>query len=118
MCLAVPGRIVTIEGADPVLRTGKVDFAGISKNVNLSFVPEAQIGDFVLVHVGVAISTIDESEAGRVFEYLREMGDLAELDALEESEDAMPPAPSRADAAERGTPPGAVPPGTPAAPVR
>lgn len=79
MCLAVPGRIVTLEGADPIRRTAKVDFAGITKTVNLGFVPEARIGDFVLVHVGVAISTIDADEARKVFEYLREMGDLAEL---------------------------------------
>lgn len=80
MCLAVPGRIVAVEGTDPVLRTAKVDFAGITKTVNLSFVPDAQVGDFVLVHVGVAISTIDAGEAVKVFQYLREMGDLAELD--------------------------------------
>jgi hydrogenase expression/formation protein HypC len=56
-----------------------VDFAGIVKRVNLSYVPEARIGDYVLVHVGFAITTVDEAEAGQVFEYLREMGDLSEL---------------------------------------
>ena len=81
MCLAVPGRIVTIDGVDPILRAGTVDFAGVTKRVNLSYVPEAVIGDFVLVHVGFAISTVDEAEARQVFEYLRTMGDLAELDA-------------------------------------
>ena len=80
MCLAVPGKILTIEGTDPVLRAGKVDFAGIQKRVNLSYVPEARIGDYVLVHVGFALSIVDEVEAVKVFEYLREMGDLAELD--------------------------------------
>lgn len=83
MCLAVPGRILSIDGADPVLRTGKVDFGGITKAVRLSFVPEAQVGDFVLVHVGVAISTIDDAEAHRVFEYLRQMGELAEPEERE-----------------------------------
>jgi hydrogenase expression/formation protein HypC len=80
MCLAVPGKIVSIEGADPLLRCGKVDFAGIIKQINLSYVPEAKVGDYVLVHVGFAISTIDEQEAMQVFEYLRQMGDLAELE--------------------------------------
>jgi hydrogenase expression/formation protein HypC len=80
MCLAVPGRIISLEGSDPLLRTGKVDFAGVIKPVNLSYVPDAHVGDFVLVHVGFAISTVDEAEASQVFEYLREMGDLAELD--------------------------------------
>ncbi|HUU36446.1 MAG TPA: HypC/HybG/HupF family hydrogenase formation chaperone [Vicinamibacterales bacterium] len=80
MCLAVPGRILSIEGNDPILRAGRVDFAGIVKRVNLSYVPEAVVGDFVLVHVGFAISTVDEAEAAQVFSYLREMGDLAELE--------------------------------------
>ena len=52
MCLAVPGRILTIEGDDPILRAGKVDFAGIQKRVHLSAVPEAKVGDYVLVQVG------------------------------------------------------------------
>ena len=80
MCLAVPGKIVSIEGDDPLLRSGKVDFAGAVKQINLAYVPEARIGDYVLVHVGFAISTIDEAEAREVFRYLQEMGDLAELD--------------------------------------
>lgn len=80
MCLAVPGRILSIDGTDPVLRAGRVDFAGIVKRVNLSYVPDAQVGDFVLVHVGFAISMVDEAEAAQVFSYLREMGDLAELE--------------------------------------
>jgi hydrogenase expression/formation protein HypC len=83
MCLAVPGRIVNIEGDDPLLRSGKVDFAGVVKRVNLAYVPEAAIGDYVLVHVGFAISTVDEAEAKQVFEYLRQMGELAELEAPE-----------------------------------
>ncbi|HSG01947.1 MAG TPA: HypC/HybG/HupF family hydrogenase formation chaperone [Vicinamibacterales bacterium] len=83
MCLAVPGRILEIEGDDPLLRSGRVDFAGIVKRVNLSYVPDAKPGDFVLVHVGFAISTVDEDEAGKVFSYLKEMGDLAELEGGE-----------------------------------
>ncbi len=80
MCLAVPGKIMSIEGTDSVFRSGKVNFAGIIKNVNLAYVPEAKVGDYVLVHVGFAISTIDEAEAQEVFEYLRQMGELAELE--------------------------------------
>jgi len=79
MCLAVPGRILQIDGDDPLLRAGRVDFSGIVKRVNLSYVPEAAVGDYVLVHVGFAISTVDEDEARKVFSYLREMGDLADL---------------------------------------
>jgi hydrogenase expression/formation protein HypC len=80
MCLAVPGRILSIEGDEPLLRAGRVDFAGIQKRVNLSYVPEAKVGDYVLVHVGFAISTVDEAEAEQVLSYLKQMGDLAELD--------------------------------------
>lgn len=80
MCLAVPGRIVSIEGDDPLLRSGRVDFSGAVKLVNLAYVPEAKVGDYVLVHVGFAISTVDEAEARLVFQYLKEMGDLAEIE--------------------------------------
>jgi hydrogenase expression/formation protein HypC len=80
MCLAVPGKILSIEGTDPVFRCGKVNFGGIVKQINLAYVPEAKIGDYVLVHVGFAISTVDEAEAQQVFEYLQQMGELAELD--------------------------------------
>jgi hydrogenase expression/formation protein HypC len=79
MCLAVPGKIISIEGEDPVFRRGRVNFGGIVKDVNLSYVPEASIGNYVLVHVGFALSVVDEKEAEKVFEYLREMGDLEEL---------------------------------------
>ena len=80
MCLAVPGKILSIEGDDPVLRCGRVDFSGIVKRINLAYVPEAKIGDYVLVHVGFAISTVDEEEARQVFEYLQKIGELAELE--------------------------------------
>ncbi len=83
MCLAVPGKILSIEGTDPVLRTGRVSFGGIVKQVNLAYVPEAKVEDYVLVHVGFAISTIDEEEASQVFEYLKQMGDLAEAEEAE-----------------------------------
>jgi hydrogenase expression/formation protein HypC len=79
MCLAIPGKITSLAGDEPLSRTGKVDFGGILKEVNLAFVPEAKVGDYVVVHVGFAISVVDESEANTVFEYLREMDELAEL---------------------------------------
>jgi hydrogenase expression/formation protein HypC len=80
MCLAVPGKILSIEGADPVFRTGKVSFGGIVKQINLAYVPEAKVEDYVLVHVGFAISTIDEEEAMQVFDYLKQMGELADAE--------------------------------------
>jgi hydrogenase expression/formation protein HypC len=81
MCLAVPGKILSVAGDEPLARAGKVSFGGIVKHVNLSFVPEAGVGDYVIVHVGCAISRLDEGEAQRVFEYLREMNELGELEA-------------------------------------
>jgi hydrogenase expression/formation protein HypC len=80
MCLAVPGKIISTSGEDPLLRSGKVDFGGIRKEVSLAYVPEARVGDYVIVHVGFAISRLDEAEARKVFEYLKEMEDLSELD--------------------------------------
>ncbi len=80
MCLAVPGKILDISNDDPIMRTGRVDFSGIVKSINLAYVPEAQAGDYVIVHAGFAISTLDEAEANTVFEYLREIGDLDELE--------------------------------------
>ena len=78
MCLAIPGKIKSLSG-DDLSRTGKVDFGGIVKEVNLAYVPAAKTGDYVVVHVGFAISVVDESEANKVFEYLREMDELADL---------------------------------------
>jgi hydrogenase expression/formation protein HypC len=88
MCLAVPGKIESISGSDPVLRSGKVNFGGILKDINLAYVPEARIGDYVLVHVGFAISTIEESEAQEVFAYLRQLGDLADLEETKTPEES------------------------------
>jgi hydrogenase expression/formation protein HypC len=79
MCLAIPGKITSITGDDPLLRTGKIDFGGVLKEASLAYVPEAKPGDYVIVHVGFAISRLDEAEAKKVFEYLREMDELAEL---------------------------------------
>jgi hydrogenase expression/formation protein HypC len=78
MCLAVPGKIISISGEDPLLRTGKIDFGGILKEASLAYVPEGGVGDYVIVHVGFAISRLDEAEANKVFEYLREMEELSQ----------------------------------------
>jgi len=80
MCLAVPGKV--LESHDIGLnRVAKVQFGGIARNVYLDFVPEANVGDYVLVHVGFAISKIDEEEAQRTYELLEQMG--ASLEAEE-----------------------------------
>jgi len=80
MCLAIPGKIISITNQlDETFRQGKVSFGGIMKEVNLCMVPEAQINDYVLVHVGVAIGIIDEEEAKITFEYLKQMGEVDEL---------------------------------------
>ena len=79
MCLAVPGRITSVTGDLPLMRRARVEFGGILKEISLAFVPDAAVGDYVLVHVGFAISKIDEEEAGRVFEYLRQIGELGDL---------------------------------------
>jgi len=78
MCLAVPGKVLTISGDDPLMRVARVDFGGIVKEINLAYTPEAAIGSYVLVHVGFAITVIDEEEAERVFEHLNAIADLEE----------------------------------------
>jgi hydrogenase expression/formation protein HypC len=80
MCLGVPGKVIEIEPDALGMTMGKVSFGGVTKKVCLAYTPEAEIGDYVVVHVGFAISQIDADEAARVFEYLKEMDDLAELD--------------------------------------
>lgn len=80
MCLAVPGKILNINDHNPLTRRGKVSFGGVVREVNLAFVPEAEADDFVMVHVGFAISQIDENEANRVFEYLKQIDELSEIE--------------------------------------
>jgi hydrogenase expression/formation protein HypC len=80
MCLAIPGKVTSISGEDPLMRCGKVDFGGVLKEVSLAYVPEVNVGDYVIVHVGFALSRVDEAEANQVFEYLREMQELTELE--------------------------------------
>ena len=77
MCLAVPGKIISVaSGDDPLFKAGQVSFEGIVREVNLAAVPEAQIGDYVLVHVGMALNVIDEAEALKTLEYLKEIDEL------------------------------------------
>jgi hydrogenase expression/formation protein HypC len=79
MCLGVPGKVVEVERSDLGIVQGKVDFGGVVKQVNLSFTPEVEAGQYVVVHVGFAISTLDEQEAADALRYLEELGDLDEL---------------------------------------
>ncbi|MDP1889363.1 MAG: HypC/HybG/HupF family hydrogenase formation chaperone [Gemmatimonadaceae bacterium] len=90
MCLAIPGRITSVRDDDG-LTMGEVDFGGVRRDVCLQYVAdEVAVGDYVIVHVGFAIATLDEAEARRTFDALREMNRLDELDAMVASEDASP----------------------------
>ena len=80
MCLAVPGKVLDVQGEDPLIRTARVSFAGVVKTISLACAPEAVPGDYVLVHVGVAISIVDQKEAEQTYAYLRTMGELDGLD--------------------------------------
>jgi len=80
MCLGVPGKVVTIEPNELGMTTGTVSFGGILKEICLAYIPDVEVGDYVLVHVGFALSKINEEEARQVFEILKEMGELSELD--------------------------------------
>ena len=80
MCLGVPGKVIHVK-PDPLgMHMGKVSFGGITKEVCLAYTPDVKVGEYVIVHVGFAISQVDEEEAARVFEFLREMDELGELD--------------------------------------
>jgi hydrogenase expression/formation protein HypC len=84
MCLAIPGKIKSIEEQhNGMLRVAKVLFGAITKEASLEMLPDAQVGDYVLVHVGVAISKVDEAEAKKSFEYLAEIGELGELEDVD-----------------------------------
>jgi len=74
MCLAIPGRIVSLTGDEPLLRTGRVDFGGVVKEVSLAFVPGAAMGQFVLVHAGVAISVVDDEAAIETLQLINQLG--------------------------------------------
>ncbi|MHB8968918.1 MAG: HypC/HybG/HupF family hydrogenase formation chaperone [Pirellulaceae bacterium] len=88
MCLGIPGKVLEIFQANESLPMGKVEFGGITKDICLVYLPEVAVGDYVLVHVGFAISQIDEAEAQEIFSYIEQIGEFAELG---ESFDALPP---------------------------
>jgi hydrogenase expression/formation protein HypC len=79
MCLGIPGKVIELS-TDQELVMGKVDFGGVAREVCLAYVPEVKVGEYVIVHVGFAISVVDEKEALTTFEYLRQMGELAEIE--------------------------------------
>jgi hydrogenase expression/formation protein HypC len=88
MCLGVPGKITEIYEKNG-MKMGKVDFGGVTRETCLDFVPEAQIGDFTIIHVGFAISLLSEEEANKTLEMLREIGNLGEELGLYDNEDAQ-----------------------------
>ena len=79
MCLSIPAKLVQITGDESLTRMGKVSFGGVLKEVCLAYVPEACVGDYVLVHVGFAISVIDEQEAQFIYDYLKQTGAETDL---------------------------------------
>ena len=89
MCLAVPGCLLSIEGSDPLLRSGRVSFGGVVRSVQLAYVPEAEVGDYLVVHVGFALSVLDEAAAQRLLNDLREAGALDSAGVLD-SKGALP----------------------------
>lgn len=82
MCLAIPGKIVEFDDRSG-MRMAKVDYGGITRNVCLEYIPQAALGDYVMVHVGFAISKVDEEEAARTYAFLSEMGQLDEIETPE-----------------------------------
>jgi hydrogenase expression/formation protein HypC len=78
VCLAVPGKVVSIDESNPELKMAKVNFSGVSKEVCIQWLPDVKIGDYVLVHVGFALNKVDEKDAEETLRILREMGDIEE----------------------------------------
>jgi len=92
MCLGIPGKVLEISASeqDAALRMGKVEFGGITKDICLAYLPEVEVGDYVLVHVGFAISKIDEEEAAEIFSYIQQIGEMSEMnDPFEERDAAL-----------------------------
>lgn len=73
MCLAVPGKIISISEDEPLLRMGRVSFGGLIKQVSLAYVPQAKVDDYVIVHVGFALSILDTKEAEKTLNYLQQI---------------------------------------------
>jgi hydrogenase expression/formation protein HypC len=80
MCVGVPGKVIEIQPNAAGVTMGKVDFAGIVKEICLAYVPEVKVGEYVIAHAGFAINTLDETEAMEVFETLKQIDDLSELE--------------------------------------
>jgi len=78
MCLAIPGKIVSIDGDDPLVRQGRVEFGGVIIEVSLACVPEAVVGDYVLVHAGFALNVVDEEQARLTLEFLQTTNESSE----------------------------------------
>jgi len=78
MCLAIPGKVTQIDPICPMGRQGTVAFGGVQKRIMFDLLPDVEVGEYVLVHVGVAISKVDEQEAQEVFAYIEQMGELEE----------------------------------------
>ncbi|HEC43600.1 hypothetical protein LCGC14_2415420 [marine sediment metagenome] len=76
MCLAVPGKVISIDNSNPELMMAKVDFSGIIKEISVVWLPEAKVGDYILAHVGMALNTIDEEDAMETLRLLRELGEF------------------------------------------
>ncbi len=90
MCLAIPGKVLEIQNDAAGVRMGKTNFGGIVKSVCLEYTPEVQCGDYVLVHVGFALSKVDEAEAQRTYAALEAMKQLDELQTPGAYEEVMP----------------------------
>ena len=82
MCLAVPGKILTISGDDPISRVAMVSFGGVTKEINLAYLPEAKVDDYVIVHVGFALSIVAEQEATEALELLTQLNEMAQESEL------------------------------------
>ena len=79
MCLAVPGRIISLSNeADPLIRKGRIDFSGITREISLAYVPEAKVDDYVIVHAGFALSVLDEEEARSTLQAFQALGAINE----------------------------------------
>ena len=89
MCLAIPGKLIEITTDPAGVKMGRANFGGIVKQVCLEYTPEVEAGDYVLVHVGLALSKVDEDEAARTYQLLEEMKQLGELDTPEVTDDGF-----------------------------
>lgn len=83
MCLAIPGEILSIDESDSLLRNARVRFSGVIKEVSLSMVPDARVGQYVIVHAGLALSVLDEEEAQKLLEELQQLADLMPPEEIE-----------------------------------